>query len=318
VAWSGTTTPDNRVWVWIDYCPINGDTPAGTYGAADITGASPAADVASTSTRGFFVTANPATVTATLDNPPAKFNWCAYGSGAPPKAVIINADGDYSLKGTPPFTVNGTTLGADVTTFGAGTCITSITDLTGNPAGLIPDKPTVSTSNPAARCGAGAVTLTATASGGVTTAMTYTWIVGGEPAETTADGSQTTAVAGSTTYSVTATNANGCTSAAATGTITVNPLPESLSLTASPAAICNGESTTLTASASDAASYSLDGSAWQTTNTFVVSPTETTIYTLYGRTSAGCTASKTTAATVTVNPLPESLSLTASTATICI
>ncbi|MDR2801632.1 MAG: hypothetical protein LBB31_00255, partial [Prevotellaceae bacterium] len=33
VSWTGTTTPANSVWVWIDYCPISGVTPAGTYGA---------------------------------------------------------------------------------------------------------------------------------------------------------------------------------------------------------------------------------------------------------------------------------------------
>jgi hypothetical protein len=47
------------------------------------------------------------------------------------------------LKGTWPVTVNGAQLGAGVTTFGAaaGPCITSVTDLTGNPAGIIPALP---------------------------------------------------------------------------------------------------------------------------------------------------------------------------------
>jgi uncharacterized protein (TIGR02145 family) len=84
--------------------------------------------------------------------------------------------------------------------------------------------PTVSTSNPAARCGAGAVTLTATPGGGTTPAMTYTWIVGGGAAQTTTSGSKSlsSVAVGSTTYNVTLTNANGCTSAAAPGTITVH------------------------------------------------------------------------------------------------
>jgi uncharacterized protein (TIGR02145 family) len=140
----------------------------------------------------------------------------------PPRAVI-KAAGGYDLKGTPPFTVNGTTLGDNVTTFGAGTCITSLSDATNNPTSVLPDLPTVSTSNPAARCGAGAVPLTATAGGGTTTAMTYTWVVGGGAAQTTTTGSLslTSGAVGRTTYSVTVTNANGCTSAAKTGTITV-------------------------------------------------------------------------------------------------
>ncbi|MDR0694277.1 MAG: hypothetical protein LBF81_03140, partial [Prevotellaceae bacterium] len=46
-----------------------------------------------------------ATVTATLSNIPAntKFNWCAYVSDYPPNVTAAN--GTYTLKGTPPFTL---------------------------------------------------------------------------------------------------------------------------------------------------------------------------------------------------------------------
>jgi hypothetical protein len=89
-----------------------------------------------------------------------------------------------------------------------------------------------------------------------------------------------------------------------THTVSENPLPTNLSLSANPATICNGQSATLTATANGAASYSIDNNAWQTTTTFNVSPTSNQSYTLFVRTAAGCTASTTHAATVAVNAAP--------------
>jgi uncharacterized protein (TIGR02145 family) len=88
--------------------------------------------------------------------------------------------------------------------------------------------PVITTTSPAAICSTGEVALTATASGGTTTAMTYTWIIDGEAETVTTTTGNYTACslpAGTPTYSVTLTNANGCISAAATGTITVQALP---------------------------------------------------------------------------------------------
>jgi hypothetical protein len=85
VSWTGTPTPAGKVWVWIDYCPIAGVTP-GTYGPASITAVAGTA-TASLNGRGFWVTASPAMVAATLASPPAQFNWCAHGSGYAPQAV---------------------------------------------------------------------------------------------------------------------------------------------------------------------------------------------------------------------------------------
>jgi hypothetical protein len=96
-----------------------------------------------------------------------------------------------------------------------------------------------------------------------------------------------------TTYSVIVTNANGC-SATATQLITVNPLP--VPMITGTTTICQGTSTTLTASGG--ASYS-----WTTgdlTAATTVSPASTTTYTVTA-TSLGC--SVTASVTVTVNPL---------------
>jgi hypothetical protein len=94
--------------------------------------------------------------------------------------------------------------------------------------------------------------------------------------------------------------------------------PTGLSLTATPAAICAGESSTLTAYAAGAASYSINGIDWYASPVFYESPVSPTSYTLYAQTAEGCVASKTSAAVVMVNPLPTNLSLTASPATICL
>jgi hypothetical protein len=96
---------NNKVWVWVDLCPVAGVSPGtfaqGVIGAASATAGS--MEAASLNGRGFFVTASPATVTATLTNATGRFNWCAYGSDYPPNAV--ETGGVYTLRGTPPFII---------------------------------------------------------------------------------------------------------------------------------------------------------------------------------------------------------------------
>jgi hypothetical protein len=78
------------------------------------------------------------------------------------------------------------------------------------------------------------------------------------------------------------------------------PEPTGLTLAPSPAVICNGESTTLTASATGAVAYSLNGTDWQPETDFNETPLSTTAYTLYAKTEAGCSVSVANVATVTV------------------
>jgi hypothetical protein len=80
--------------------------------------------------------------------------------------------------------------------------------------------------------------------------------------------------------------------------------PTGLTLASPFAAVCAGTTVTLTASASGAASYSINGTDWQTSPVFEVSPSSTTPYTLYAKTDKGCVAALADAAVVTVNPLP--------------
>ena len=136
VAWTGSAA-NNRVWVWVDLCPVTGTSP-GAFAKAVINGAvATAGSIATVSgnTRGFYVTTNPSTVTATLSNASGKFNWCAYGSDYPPNA-IDNSSG-YALRGSPPFiiTTSAGTTAVNTTTYSGGT-ITALTDATGCPGVL--------------------------------------------------------------------------------------------------------------------------------------------------------------------------------------
>ncbi|MDR3133279.1 MAG: PKD domain-containing protein [Prevotellaceae bacterium] len=226
-----------KVWVWIDLMKTNAanSTAGSTWSRAEISGtpsvsSSPAtaATLDATTNKGFWLNGVPgsysATVTATLSNIPAnaQFNWCAYASDCPPQAVI-KPGGGYDLKGMPPFIVNGTKLPDGVITFGAGTCITKITDATDNPAGIIPSLPAVTASAASSACAGAAVVFTATASGGTTTAMTYTWDIAGSPVSTnTGTYSRTFSTTGNHTYSVSVKNSNNCTNVSSVKNIVVN------------------------------------------------------------------------------------------------
>jgi hypothetical protein len=137
VSWTGTPY-NNRAWVWVDLCPVTGTSP-GTFAQAIISNPSATAgsiETVSGNTRGFYVTTNPSTVTATLSNATGQFNWCAYGSDYPPNA-IDNSSGGYALRGSPPFiiTTSSGTTEVTATTFSGGT-ITALTDATGCPGAL--------------------------------------------------------------------------------------------------------------------------------------------------------------------------------------
>ncbi|HXG57463.1 MAG TPA: hypothetical protein VNL91_00375, partial [Thermoanaerobaculia bacterium] len=107
-----------------------------------------------------------------------------------------------------------------------------------------------------------------------------------------------------TTYTVTVTNQSGC-SKSANHTVTVNPLPQPVGSTTS---ICAGGKVTLDAG-SGFASYSWSPGEG-TSQTFEVSPTETTTYTVIVTNQSGCT--KSANHTVTVNPLPQPVGSTTS------
>jgi hypothetical protein len=288
-------------WVWVEYRTVNFANIAydGDWIRAAISGVSSGTLVPES--KGLWVADN-ATVTVTLSGMTGKYGWCAYASDTPPSATLIAAGG-YDLHGTPPFTVNNVSLADDVKTFGAGTCIATITDATGNPAGIIPPAPAVTTSNPAAICGTGAVTLTATASGGTTTAMTYTWTVGAAAAQTTTANTYSPTVSAGSTYSVTVTNANGCVSAAATGTITVHDVPTVG--TTSPATVCYNTAAALSCTVSGGTTTAMTytwniGTAISVTTEPAVTTANLTAATTYSVTAANAYGCTSTVATGTI------------------
>jgi len=157
-----------------------------------------------------------------------------------------------------------------------------------------PSLTATATANPGTVCAGETTSLTATGGG------TYVWSDGqsGSPISVTPSGT--------TTYTVTVTN-NGCTGTADV-TVNVTPLPVA-GATASPATICAGQTTSLTASGGGTYLWSNS----QIGPSITVAPTATTTYTVTV-TNNGCTA--TADVTVTVNPLPTP-SATANPGTVC-
>ena len=184
------------------------------------------------------------------------------------------------------YTVTGTTT--------AGCSATSTATVTVNANPVI----TVAAS-PAAICSGQCTNLSANG------ASTYTWMPGNLTGATV-NVCPTT----NTTYSVTGTTTAGC-SASSQLTVTVNPIPV-LSASASPASICAGQCTDL--SANGASTYTwMPGNL--TGSLVNVCPTSSTAYTLTGTTATGCSSS--TVVTVNVNPVPV-ITATASPATLCL
>ncbi|MBK8145988.1 MAG: T9SS type A sorting domain-containing protein [Bacteroidetes bacterium] len=134
-------------------------------------------------------------------------------------------------------------------------------------------------------------------------AVSYVWNPGGLV------GSPTVTPAVTTTYTVTGTNAAGCT-ATATVMVTVNNTPV-VTATASPSIICAGASSVLTGGGAATYTWNPGGLVGSPT----VTPATTTIYTVTGSVGVGCSA--TSIVIVTVNPAPP-VTASASPASICV
>ncbi|MDP3556935.1 MAG: gliding motility-associated C-terminal domain-containing protein, partial [Bacteroidota bacterium] len=134
-------------------------------------------------------------------------------------------------------------------------------------------------------------------------ATSYTWNPGA-----LSGGTVTVTPASTTLYTVTGTNAFGCTTTNTVNLI-VTPIP-TITAVASPTAICIGASSTL--SATGATSYTWNPGALTGSN-IAVTPTTTTTYTVFG---SNGTCSNTQTVTLIVNPLP-TLFVVASPTAIC-
>ena len=81
--------------------------------------------------------------------------------------------------------------------------------------------PVVASVSASTLCAGGSSTLRATVSSGTTSSMTYTWNIGGTESTTSANTITTQELTADAAFTVTVTNANGCTSAESAGTITI-------------------------------------------------------------------------------------------------
>ena len=158
--------------------------------------------------------------------------------------------------------------------------------------------PTITVSN-ATVCNGTAATITATPS---TTGGTYLWNTGATIASITVSPSTTTSY--SCVYTLLT-----CPSTSVSGTVTVNSIP---TITVSNATVCDGTTTTITATPSASGGTYIWSPGGETTASINVSPSNTTSYSCV-YTLASC-PSPSVSGTVTVNPIP---TITVSNATVC-
>lgn len=187
--------------------------------------------------------------------------------------------------------------------------------------GAAPQQPAVSiTANPSAINAGASSILTVTATNA--TQVTVTGTDNSSYTLSATGGTQPVSPSATTTYTVTAIGASGTTAATATTTVTVTPNPSpSVAITADPAAVQTGGSSTLKVTASYATQVTITGSDGSTYTlaspnggTQQVTPTKTTTYTATA-TGAGGTATAGTIVTVTSTPAP-SVSMVANPTTI--
>lgn len=219
-------------------------------------------------------------------------NICA-GSNA---TLTATGSGNYSwstAETTAAITVNPTGTTTYSVIVAAGTC-TASASYTLNVSPTI----TASISGSDTICGGTSTTLTA--SGG----STYVWNTG--PSATSIAVSP--AASTNTTYTVTAT-AGSCSD---TATFTVHTLPMLVASVTGNNAICNGGTSTLTASVSDPANNSYLWNTGETTTTIQVSPSVSTTYTVTGF-SGTCSD----AATFSVTVIPQASLTVSPSTTIC-
>lgn len=156
-------------------------------------------------------------------------------------------------------------------------------------------------------CAGGTATLTASPAG----LASYSWSLSGVVVASGITPTVTVGTNSSYTYVVTGVDATGC---AATASVTLTTVSgPSLVITSASATICNGNSTTLTASGGNTYSWSPATGLSATTGTSVVaSPSSTTTYTVTSKNATGCQS----VGTVTVTVTTPAISVTPS-ATIC-
>lgn len=209
---------------------------------------------------------------------------------ASPIVLTANSTGTWSGNGI----TNPATGAFNPTVAGVGTHVITLT--VGNPCPgtatiniVVNPTPTVSAGNNTSFCAGGSVVLNASG------ATSYVW----SPAtglSSTSVANPTANPSGTTTYTVTGTDANGC-SSTSTVTVTVNQAP--VISAGSNVIICAGNATTLNATGGVSYVWSpATGLSSTTVANPTASPSTTTTYTVTGTDANGCTATSTVTVTV--------------------
>lgn len=203
-----------------------------------------------------------------------------WSDGSTSSTLVATQSGNYSVRA--------------ISAAGCTSTVSNAIAVTVNP---VPSTPVVDVNGVTTFCDGGSVTLAAP------DAFAYLWSTG--------ESTQNITVTSSGTYTLRIANNSGCTSEVSTAiVVTVNPTPVTPTVTAGGATtFCAGGSVTLTASAADAYLWS-NGA---TTQSITVSTSDD--YSVRTITAAGCTSAVSTPTTVTVNPVPTSLTVTSSGAT---
>jgi hypothetical protein len=234
----------------------------------------------------------PATPTITAGGP------TTFCSGGSVTLTASTASGYLWSNGATTQSITATTAGSyTVTVSNAGGCaaISAPTAITVNAA---PATPTITAGGPTSFCSGGSVTLTApTASG-------YSWSNGATTQSITVN------TAGS--YTVTVSNASGCTATSAATVVTVNAAPTVPTISANgPLSFCTGGSVDLTSSLEN--SY-----LWSTgATTSSITVTTTGNYSVTVTNAAGCSATSTiTSVNSNASPVQPTIAVTGPT-TVC-
>jgi hypothetical protein len=194
-----------------------------------------------------------------------------WSTGARTQSITVSTSGSYSVN---LIDANGCSVNSAPTTVTVNALPTA----------------TITASGPTTFCAGGSVTLTASSG------ASYAWSNGAT--------TQSITVNSSGNYSVTVTDANGCSATSSATAVTVNALPSATITASGPTTFCAGGSVTLTASSG--ASYAWSNGA--TTQSITVSASGNYSVTVTG--ANGCSATS-SATAVTVNALP-SATITAS------
>ncbi|HXH40420.1 MAG TPA: hypothetical protein VNN08_17450 [Thermoanaerobaculia bacterium] len=187
-----------------------------------------------------------------------------WSNGATTQAITVTSSGNYSVNVTAGTGCSGTSATTSVTV-------------------VPPPSASITPGGPVTFCAGGSVTLTASAG------SSYLW----------SNGATTPSIAATASgnYSVTITNAGGCSATSSPVTVTVNPAPAASITPGGPTSFCPGGSVTLTASVGSSYLWSTGA----TTQSITVSTSGSYSVTLTN--GSGCAASS-APVSVLVNPNP--------------